>query len=206
MSTRRSENGLSAIQKAGAFVQILKENGWKGKIDADEKNDYAKIFAHRDQEKLEIEWYGNQLVGPPKYEFAGTVAKLHSAAVARKHVRGRPDVQLYIKRKRRHARAAKNNSSNGAPVEIDVTQHELPFDIETSTDKEILRVLRGSTIVWKNRFTGLPESEYISRERNRDLTNVFYIAESSKGRPYVSFMTDQGVFRAVGLDVILQVR
>jgi hypothetical protein len=201
---------VSAVQKAADFIALLKENGWKGKLDLDEKNDWAKIFAHRDQERLEIGWCVNQLIGPPKYEFAGTIANLHSAAVARQHVRAsKPDMSIYLKRKRRKVRAvqrANQNNSSSAPEEFDTTQHELPFDIHESTDKEILRAIRGSTIIWKNTLTGMPESEYVPREMNRDLNNTFYVAESSEGRAYVSFMTSGGVFRAVALEQILQVR
>lgn len=201
---------MSAAQKAGDFIQLLKANGWKGKLDLDEKNDWAKIFANRDQERLEIGWCDNQLIGPPKYEFAGTTANLHSAAVARKHVTAsKPDMSIYLKRKRRRVRAvqrASQNNSSSAEVEFDTTQHELPFDIDESTDKEILFAIRGSTLIWKNTLTGMPESEYVPREMNRDLNNTFYVAESSQGRAYVSFMTSGGVFRAVALEQILQVR
>lgn len=201
---------MSAIQKADDFIQLLKANGWKGKLDLDEKNDWAKIFANRGQERLEIGWCDNQLLGPPRYEFAGTVANLHSAAIARKHVTAsRPDMSIYLKRKRRKVRAVRRtgqNNSSSVEIELDMTQHILPFDIEESTDKEILLAIRGATVMWKNNLTGMPESEYVPREMNRDLNNVFYVAESSKGRAYVSFMTSSGVFRAVALEQILQVR
>lgn len=197
---------MSTIQKANDFVKLLTANGWTGKKEYDPEHDWVMVYAERGPEKLEIGWCDDVILGPPKYEFAGTVANLHSRKIAADHVKAsKPDMTMYLLRQKRKARAARAMPVDGQPP-VELTKHELPFDIHNSTDREILLAIRGSKIVWKNSFTGMPEEEFIPRERNRDLTNVFYVAESSKGRPYVSFMTDQGVFRAVALEQILQVR
>lgn len=195
---------MSSIQKAGDFIKLLKLHGWKGKFDKDSITDYAKIWAKREAEQLEISWINNQLTGPPKYWLADTEMNLHSAAVARRIVTGQPDMQAYLKRRRRKAKVQRAEGDSDSPTQ-ETFRHELPFTPESS-DKEILRAIRGSTIIWKNRISGLPESAFVPKDSNRDLNNVFYVAESSEGRPFVSFISQEGTFRAVALDSILQVR
>lgn len=195
---------MSSIQKAGDFIKLLKAHGWKGKFDKDDATDYAKIWAKREAEQLEISWINNQLTGPPKYWLADTETNLHSAAVARRIVAGQPDMRAYLKRRKRKARLQRTENNSSQPVQEPLRQ-ELPFSNESS-DQEILRAIRGSTIIWKNRLTGLPESAFVPRDSNRDLENVFYVAESSEGKPFVSFISQEGTFRAVALDSILQVR
>lgn len=205
---------VSAIQKAQDFIELLKENDWKGDFKFDEDTDYAWVRATRKAEVLEIAWSNNQLNYPPRYTLAGVESNLHHAGIARRVVTGNPDLHAFAKRVKRRARAAQRqqaspgtpqqNSSSALP-QVDTTQHELPFDVNTSSDKEILMAIRGSTLTWRNRMTGEPELCFVPRESNRDLNNVFYIAESSSGSVFVSFMDAQGTFRAVALDAILQV-
>lgn len=207
---------MSSLGKAMKFIELMKKNGWKGSLKRDDPNDYACLIAHRGDERLEISWTANQLTFPPKYEFAGTRANLHSAAVARRHIEANgPDIKLYMKRRRRKVRVARKpvatsmprQNSKGDDVAVPAfEQHTLPFDIHESSDKEILRVIRGSQLIWINRLTGQPESAHVPVNLNRDLQNTFFLADNAKGRTFVSFMSSEGVFRAVYLDAILQVR
>lgn len=199
---------MTSITKAAQFIELLKTNGWKGKLEQDPDTDYAKIEAARAAERLEICWVENKLAVPPLYSLAGVTTQLHYTADARKVVTGRPDMDMFVKRRRRKARQAARAVVAGAQqnMSIEPEKQELPFDIHEDSDREILLAIRGSTVVWENEMTGLAESSFVPRESNRNLEYVFYLAESSSGRAFVSFMDVHGTFRAVHLDKILQVR
>lgn len=195
------------------MAKIAKEHGWTGSIEVCHDSDMATLEATRDGEWIQVVWVANQLNGPPKYTFNGQPSNLHSAAVAKRVLTGKPDVEAYMKRRRRKDAAPtvpqitsseQEEPSEAGPIEI--TQHQLPFEINVTPDNKILKEIRGSTLIWYNSISGTAESCRVPVDKNRDLENVFFIAESSKGRAYVSFMDPNGVFRAVGLDAILQVR
>lgn len=277
---------MTSKTKAMNFATLCKENGWTGSFETDEENDYAKIIAKRKDEELEIEWVNNQLAAPPKYRFAGTEANLHSAAVAKRHVTGLPDMRVAQMRRRRQMRQeraktvsdfdkatakkfvdraikagklfpetacescgeleqfgeirtlrahhhagyapenrlnvtwlcekchkaahkAQQNSSNGAEVALEVKQFELPFDVLESPNREVLLACRGNRVVYLNRITHMAEMVYIPKEKNRNwnkLHPVYYMTTASSGRRIINFIEDSGMFRAIALDTILQVR
>lgn len=204
---------MSSEGKASAFATLAKAHGWTGKFELSEDGDYARIIAQRRDEKLEITWVNNQLNGPPKYWFAGTEANLHSAAVAKRHITGDPDMRVAQMRRRRAARAqraAQQNSDNGQEAEVlPITQYELPFDIVESPNKEVLLACRGNRVVYMNRITNVAEMVFIPKEKNRNwnkLHPVYYMSTSSNGRRIINFIEDSGMFRAIALDTILQVR
>lgn len=208
---------MSAIGKAKKFLELCKQHEWKGNFHFDHDQDFAKIEVARGGETLMIQWMEDQLMEAPHYSLGGIRSRLHCAATARRVVAGKPDMDLYLKRQRRANRAAvaaapmlgaaQNNSASSAGELADDLEQNLPFDInEEGVDNEVLRFCRGSTLVWRNRFTGAAQMEFIPVDQNRDLKNVYYIGESADGRPYLSFMTTQGIFRAVAFDQMLQVR
>lgn len=200
---------MTSIAKARKFISVAKANEWTGAWETDPETDYAKVTCKRKSEVIEISWINNQLVGPPKYTFAGIDSNLHCAATARRTLEGQPDLEQHMKRHKRKARAAKvaqKNSSEGVDPLDESQWAELPFDIELSPDPVILKACRGSTIVWLNKLSGSLEMAYIPVDKNRDLINKFFVAESSSGRGYLSFVDGNGTFRAVALDAIKQVR
>lgn len=204
---------MTSKTKALNFATLAKEHGWTGSFETDEENDYAKIIAKRKDEELEIEWVNNQLAAPPKYRFAGTEANLHSAAVAKRTVMGAPDMRVAQMRRRRAQRTARTaqqqNSSNGAEVQLEVKQFELPFDVIESPNREVLLACRGNRVVYLNRITHMAEMVFIPKEKNRNwnkLHPVYYMTTASSGRRIINFIEDSGMFRAIALDTILQVR
>lgn len=202
---------MSAVSKAEAFLDICKFYGWKGSYILDHDDDFAKVEVSRGGETLMIQWMENQLMEAPHYSLGGIKSRLHDAATARRTLAGKPDMDLYLKRQRRAnrvaAQVASTTENKSDVVLVDEIEPNLPFDInEEGVDADVLRLCRGSTLVWKSRFTGAAQMEFIPVDQNRNLQDVYYIGESSQGRPYLSFMTTQGIFRAVAFDQMLQVR
>lgn len=202
---------MTSIDKAKSLASFAKEKGWTGEFEFDYDQDYAKLNLHRGKnEDIIIEWVNNQLNGPPTHIISGIDFRLHCAATARRVIENKPDIDKYTKRVRELKRAARrtaNDSSESEVVFADDLVPDLPFDINAEgVDSEVLRMCRGATLIWRNRLTGLAERAYIPRESNRDLKNTYFIGESSTGRPYLSFKSESGVFRAVAFDQMLQVR
>lgn len=194
---------MSSEQKALAMIAVAKEHGWTGSWETDPGTEYAGVVFKRNSEQLEISWINNQLTGPPKYTFAGTKANLHSAAVAKRTLAGQPDMDLAVRRMRKQ----KTEFEEGE--EIDATKHDLPFDLIESSNKEILLACRGSVIIFKNLISGRAERVFIDPYKNRNFNKmypVYKITTSSTGRRALNFLEPGGMFRAVGLDSILQVQ
>lgn len=205
---------MTAIAKAKRFLELMKAHGWKGDYKFNWDDDYASIEVTRGSEKLSISWVDNQWIHPGWYSLAGVKSRVNRAKDAERIIIGKPDMEQYKKRQRRAVRAAaevakgQNGSERAAVVleGIDLEHPDLPFDITTDDDSTILVACRNATLVWKNKFTGLAEAAFIPREWNRDLRNTYFIGESSNGRPYLSFMDQNGVFRAVAFDQMLQIQ
>ena len=204
---------MSSEGKAKALATLAKEHGWTGSIDMCYDSDTATLKAQRDGESFLVEWCSNQLNAPPSYEFGGVESNLHCVATVKRVIKGKPDLEAYMKRRRRQKAVPQNTSSQpdevSGPVEdqtIEITQHQLPFELDVTPDNKILKEIRGSTIIWYNSISGAAEISRVPIDKNRDLENVFFIGESGAGRAYLSFMDPNGMFRAVGLDAILQVR
>lgn len=208
---------MSAIGKANDFIRHAQENGWKTKYRINQAEDFAEVTCTRNAEELIIGWTQNQLNEPPRYKLHGVEARLHSAAVARRHIQAtKPDLDLY----QRRARAAKaKQAGNGTPQPTSSSTSELeialPFDPETDPDSVILKAIRGNVLIWRNSITNDLEREFVPhkvadgkkgvRVFNWDTENVFYLASSSTGRDYLTFMTVQGHFRSVALDAMVGV-
>ena len=212
---------MSSSAKANGFIAEAKRYGWKTAWRAAKDFSWVEVTATRTGEKIVIEWNNNQLTGPPQHFVHGVQANLHSAAVAKRTLAAvTPDLDLYHRRSKSATRKAavqptpKQNSSNGSAAP-EPSVHELPFDIHEDPDHVILNAVRGNTIVYRNTISGLTESALIPyriadgkngvKVFNYDLQNVFYLAESSAGRAYLSFMDANGRFRAVALDTLVGV-
>lgn len=200
---------MSAETKAKKFVTEAERHGWEHKIEI--KGDEAHVYCTREAERLYIWWRGDtgKLIETPKYTFGGHTISTHNAAGAYRQLAAKPDLSKVYRRSQRI-----RISSGEEEGEIPVVRHTLPFDIDESSDKEILREIRGSRLTWLNRQTGMAEMAQVPYKvtrsgsvilMNTDLKNVFYLAAGNDDRAYVSFMDGEGRFRAVYLDNILQV-
>lgn len=195
---------MSAESKAKKFCIEAERHGWSHKVDM--RDDEAHVTCTRHGEQLYIWWRENSLIETPKYTFNGRTISTHNAAGAYRQLSAKPD----FKKAYRRSSKIKVVEAKETPI----IRHPLPFDIHGSTDKEILREIRGSRVTWLNRQTGLAESTVVPYRvqrsgrvilMNTDLVNVFYLATGNNDRDYVSFMDGEGRFRAVYLDNILQV-
>lgn len=204
---------MTSVGKANKFMKLAQSYDWKTTWKADEGYEWVEVTATRGSEKIVIDWMNNQLNGPPVYVLSGMKTTLHSAAVANRTVQAaRPDYESHHKRvKLSQARqGAPKDSSSHAPG----SDYTLPFNMEEDPDSVILKAIRGNTIVWRNSMTGEYESELVPhkisdgkgvRVFNWDTERVFYLAQSNRGRDYLSYMNLNGVFRAVALDSLVGV-
>lgn len=206
---------MSSVGKANAFMKVCKDNSWQTKWKASESREWVEVTATRDSEQIVIAWNEDQLMGPPQYTLNGYTRGLHSAAVAKRTVQQLKPALDDFKRAARKAsgQLAKATENSTVPVAAPIT-YSLPFDVETSPDEVILKAVRGNTVVWRNRLTGQLESEFVPHKIsdghgvkvfNWDTERVFYLAEANSGRAYLSFMTTNGVFRAVALETLVGV-
>ena len=197
---------MSSEGKARKFAGQAEANGWIVTV-TDAGDDRFDVRCVRGDEIIEIFWVANSLTETPKYTLAGRTTSLHNAAGATRQLSMKPDLNKVYKKSRRvtptKVQVEAGETTDGGA--IPVVRHELPFDIWESSDREILRACRGSRIVWLNKTIGTAEVAHIPKQSNLDLKNTFFIAESSAGKPYLSFMDELGRFRAVHLENILQV-
>jgi len=196
---------VSSESKARKFGQEAEANGWTVTITTSD-GDRCDVRCTRGDEIIEIFWVANSLTETPKYTLAGRTTSLHNAAGATRQLSKKPDLNKVYKKSRRATQKIKVEAGETTDGEsIPIVRHELPFDIWESSDKDILRACRGSRVVWLNSMLGVAEVAFIPKQSNMDLTHTFYVAESSSGKPYMSFMDEHGRFRAVHLESILQV-
>ncbi len=191
---------MTAVGKAQKLASICKEHGWTGSLEINHDDDYAKLSVTRDNERLEIEWLSNQLMAPPKYSYNGMESRLHCASVARRTVERSPEIARRQESQVKRRSSAKRSSSLPSPTSSALA---LPFRIGETPDREILRICRDRTVVWKGQYSETEEMAHIPKLKNTDLENVYYIGESSAGRPYLSFIDHHGCFRAVAFDSML---
>lgn len=227
---------MTSEAKAQQFAAVATANGWDAKITNGDGSDHWICDCRRGDEHINIFWIDNTLTETPKYTLAGITTSLHNKATATRQLSQKPDLQKAYRRTKRSAggnalRAAKVGSEliGGADVSavsggedseglgVTALKHELPFDLLESTDKEILRAIRGNRIVFLNSMTKLPEAVHVPKPMNMDLSkfNISYVGHKSarptgqildpdKGRAMVNFVTPNG-FRSVHLDSILQI-
>lgn len=213
-----------SVNKANRFILKAKENGWETRYKILSAEDAViRVTATRGNEKIVIEWAGNQLSYSPEYHLHEMQLKIHSRLDAeRKLVQVKPDYEQYHRwqRKTRNSSKLKDSYDPNDPLgegfqgDGDV-RPDLPFDPETDDDSTILKAIRGNTLVFRNSISGNLERILVPwrmsggkdgvRVFNYDLVNVFYLATSASGRDYVSFMDSNGVFRAVHLDRLIGV-
>ncbi|QNJ55366.1 hypothetical protein SEA_LITTLEFELLA_55 [Gordonia phage LittleFella] len=207
-----------SVTKANRFIETAMEAGWETRYKIlDKGTHHIEVTATRGPEKIVISWVQNQLNGPGRYTLHDMEVGLRSAKVANATAAApKPDMDRYATWQRRNARArAGNGTGQAGSSTVQEAEYSLPFDIDEDEDSTILKAIRGNTIVFKNTMTGLVESCHVPwrisdgkggvRVFNRDLENVFYLAENEGGRAFLSFMDVNGQFRAVHLDRLIGV-
>lgn len=188
---------MPVLEKANRIIEIALENNWITEYEHAPDMSWFDLTCTRGAEVIEISWVGNQLCGPPEYSYLGQTKKLHSAAVVRRKL-----TETHLQAKR---------PITSSPTKKSKIASTLPFDIWEDESDTILKACRGATLVWQNGFTGEVEECYVpyvsgGKVFNIDTKNVFYLDESKTGRPYISFMDLNGVFRAVALEALVAVR
>lgn len=224
---------MSSEGKARKFEGAAIEHGWTTRIE-ELGADHWSCNCVRGDEIIDIFWVNNTLTETPKYTFAGATTSLHNSATATRQLALQPDLQRAYNRTRKNNRARGattgdelvHPSGSSVPTELaeqllSQARGALPFDIWKSTDKEILRAIRGSSIVFMNSMTNTPEVVHVMKSLNMNLLhfNVSQAGEMStrptgkkldpeKGRPMVNFIAMEGhykSFRSVALESILKV-
>ncbi len=205
-----------SAHKASRFNKLAQQNGWETKWRQRENWAFAEVVATRGAESITISWENNQLNGPPIYRFHDMERKLHSRLVAeRKLAAPKPDLDQYKRHQRSAAVASRGTgdpsaTSNGLAEQ----EYDLPFDPDADPDSVILKAVRGNVLVWRSSVSGVVESCLVPwriqdqgkvRVMNTDTKNVFFLASSSSGQDYLSFMDSEGRFRAVRLKSIMGV-
>ncbi|QFG13565.1 hypothetical protein PBI_LAMBO_56 [Gordonia phage Lambo] len=196
---------MSGMDKAQAFAAEAQANGWTTKIET-KNGDETHVEAERKGERITIWWRGNSLIETPFHHFMGQVKSLHNKATATRQLSMKPNPKGF-RGPKMGARFVdlKLTEEGGLPEEVDLEsiRYPLPFDPKESTDGEILKEIRGSTIIFVNRISGKGESVHVARSLNMKPDN-FYLEESTEGKLYVTFLSATG-FRSVYIDSILRI-
>lgn len=205
-----------SITKANRLISEAKANGWEVKWTLhNRENENVQVECTRGAEYLEIEWNNFQLARSASYRYHEMTLVVNNASAAKRILqRIKPDIEQYQRWQRRNRKQIVIDETR-EEAEQDFSDYILPFDIHKDDDSTILKAIRGNTILFKNSLTGNVESVMVPwkisggktgiRVMNRDLDNVFYLAEGAKKRDYLSFMDSEGRFRAVHLDRLIGV-
>lgn len=166
----------------------------------------------RGDETMTIKWVNGGLEHPLTYSLSGVKeVKLRNVSAALKVIEGKPD---YTKRT-----AAPRQERSSAPREI--AKVALPFDIETATDSDIIKAVRGKQIVWLNEMAGEYERASVPPRKLVEVKDAsapggvkkvwrtsrnISVSKTSAGRRVLTFPAVGEQYRSVGLDSIVQIR
>lgn len=177
--------------KADDFIAAAKQSGWRATLSAT-GTDTVKVTAKRGDEVLEIEWDNGVYKGIGEYRYGSDRAiKLHNASAGKQRMGVSPQEAAEA--------AAKSATRPNRKVKVDdSTEHKsrVPFDVETSTDDEVIALLRGKTITWRNRNTQLIEQAFVlPKQRHIEIV-------VRHNRRILNFLAEEGGFRSVYLESI----
>lgn len=200
----------ATVNKANKFIAEGKKLGWssKWKMVGD---DAIQVTATRANERIIVEWMEGKLAVSPLYYLHEMKRILGNVSACLKVMeRVKPDMDPYYRWQRSQSRKGVV-LEDGVIEDVDISDYSLPFDPDESTDGEILKAIRGNTVIFKNTIANTIESVFVPYKTsdgkvfNWDTNNVFYLAESSEGRAFVTFMDKNGMFRSVHLDRMIGV-
>lgn len=180
-----------AVVKAGQIGRIAAEHGWKGNLDSKVVEDkrITVIKGQRKDESFCLTWENNHLVNGT-YSFFSKSTQIHSASQALTFICGKPDLARVFKKE---------------PVidRLDVVERyrELPFDVETATESEIITALSGRTIYWYSPITGKIWEDVVQKPTKK---KAFEVRNVANGKRMFNFIGQQG-FRSVLLDQLFKV-
>lgn len=192
---------MSGMDKAYAFCEEAAKHGWTTKI-TEKNDDEVHVEATRSSERITIFWQGNSLIETPFHYYMGNQRSLHNKATATRQLSMKPSVGRVRTGSKRFDLNLSKDGELDEEIDLDSIRQELPFDPNEDTDNEILKQLRGSTIVIVNRISNRGEIIHIPRQLNMNLDH-FFLEDSTDGKTYVSFLTAGG-FRSVYLDSIIR--
>lgn len=223
---------MTSEMKAEKFKKEAELHGWAVVVGTGSAGgDHIVVDCNRGDEHINIFWVNNILTETPKYTLAGVTTSLHNAAQATRQLSQKPNLERAYRRTARRVGlkaatvggsladpSAGGGSGGQGPEALPIVRHPLPFDLWESTDKEILRALRGSTIVYLNQQLGYALSTRIVKQLNMNLLHFNLVQagekparptgdrlDPNKGRPIVNFIATDGGFRSVAIEQILQV-
>jgi hypothetical protein len=177
--------------KAEAFAAAAAKSGWKTTIDNGVLSPVTELTATRGPEQIVQAWLnGVWQYDASIYAFADRTTKPRNAAGAGRLLERTPDAA-----KAEMAKVETNKSfRRREPTEI--RPMTLPFEVDTATDEEVSKFLRGQTVKWYNRFRRVPEVAMVGRQTKIYLT--YY-----EGAPIVNWCCPVTGFRSCRLDAIL---
>lgn len=207
-----------AWRKAENFGNVATSNGWDVRYEVkspDVPEPFLYVYCERgtpgkSREKVSIFWEGTRMHTAPRYYWNDEFKwGLHNTADAKKQLAGKPDMKRLLKSAQ--SKAKKGMISEDDPLitegfgEITDEQRDLPFDIWESSDAEILKAVRGSTILVLNSISRRTEAIHIPKEKNRNLKHFRIDMNKAETKPILHFIEGSGVFRSVHLESILRV-
>lgn len=198
------------MDKADKFSKIAADNGWTTEQTYSQDNEKTTVLATRDDESLEIWWYGNKLTESPIYQLMARQVLLRNASHAYRYLTGQPDYGKAARRtKRLQAATAAVQGLDGSP-DADLPDAladpvgRLPFDKLLAEDRDILKACYTRTLVWKNSITQDLDEDRVIRGANWDKAK-YHITHTNEGRRVLNFLGQYG-FRSVYVDALLFVR
>ena len=188
-------------EKVKAYVAHAKASGWKAKVEHGDDG-LITCVAKRDNETITVSWMGNRFVDDARYQAGAYSISLRNIAAAQRKMTETPDDAAKSRTRSvvRRKRVGKLEAANAAE-ELPVHKR-LPFDPETSPDEEVFEALYGRRIVWRNSVTGNFDRATIQADRKQKHLKISMPHGTYR---VLEFCAQEGMFRAVQLDRILQV-
>lgn len=193
-------NSLSA-EKAFDFVKHAKDAGWQ--VDLQPKDDeVVEVIAKRDTEAITIRWRNGVFIDDAIYSCGSYQRKVRNASAGKQFMaRKAQDAIAESMKARANTPRKRSVADDEAEMDERTRKSLLPFDVETSTDEEVIAALIGKTIVWRNRTTGQNEqAALMDKFPQQHLTIVW-----KHNRRVLNFLEDHGMFRSVYVDAIRRV-
>lgn len=201
--------GFPGSAKAQALVDHATANGWTAKLVETDGGENLKVELGRDEETITASWINGSVTPQnlPTYTVAGErTVKLRNVSAARKLIDGsRVDVKKVPDRGAGKPRAARPGgagprSSRKGQVADGSKRGNVPFDLESAEDGDIVSALRGRAIFWRNRISQAAEDAVVSA------TGPVRIERNQKGERAVTFNDPRGGARSVNLNYLLNVK
>lgn len=178
--------------KANELREIAQGLGWKSKVSV-ASDETVECRCVRDQEVVIVQWHNGRCLATATYTYGARTVKIKNASAARQIMVLSPE-EAAARQPSVVTRHVKSRAVDG-----DETPHrrKLPFDLEKSTDAEIIAAVVNKRISWRNRISGLVESALVLP---KGITVSIINTQDA-----LTFCSDDGGMRSVYLSKILSV-